>query len=562
LKSEYNFESLIVEPTSRVFLNPANITADKLVIKKDNSKTDQARTVFQFLATDTLIKSVDIVVTDSLKVDYAEVGGINLKADGCRFVDLKSSSISSGSSDDVGIALDIKNTNDIVIDEIDIINYEQGIKIDNDIKKRGSSGRLTNNSVNFTANVEKKHINSKKNIKLNKSKIGIDINNLDDIVICNNLVINGDTAIVVKGSSGRLTNNSINFTANVEKSLYKTGFSISNCSNFEIDSNLIVGIDSSIVIKSSSGRLTNNSINFTANVEKEKVASGKLGVIIANCNNYDIQNNKFRNFENNIIMSRSSGRLTNNSINFTANVEKKSFTHGIILENSSLDTIMHNTIFNMNSGLSISNHQNKIYAINNIIWREDDLTTDQIVGSDSLILFNNDISGTVDYNYGINVNNINKNPNFVSDSLYFGLTLAPTSECLDAGFTVLEYHTQFVNYYGEKPDIGAFESPYTPDEASISDNLKEIGWVLYQNYPNPFNPETTISYSVPNGYNDNVKLAIYNIKGQHVKTLVNKPHSTGLYRIQFNANMLSSGLYVYRLQGLDFVKAKKMILIK
>ncbi len=83
---------------------------------------------------------------------------------------------------------------------------------------------------------------------------------------------------------------------------------------------------------------------------------------------------------------------------------------------------------------------------------------------------------------------------------------------------------------------------------------------LKQNYPNPFNPTTTIEYSIPK--NENVNLTVYNLLGQKVKNLVNRNEKAGEYNIKFNASNLASGIYYYRLKSGNYVKTKKMILLK
>ncbi|MHB8580197.1 MAG: carboxypeptidase regulatory-like domain-containing protein [Ignavibacteriaceae bacterium] len=85
-------------------------------------------------------------------------------------------------------------------------------------------------------------------------------------------------------------------------------------------------------------------------------------------------------------------------------------------------------------------------------------------------------------------------------------------------------------------------------------------FVLDNNYPNPFNPSTIIGFSVP--YSTHVTLDIFNVLGQKVAELVNKNLAAGQYTYSFNANRLSSGVYLYRLQTDNFVSVKKMILSK
>lgn len=83
---------------------------------------------------------------------------------------------------------------------------------------------------------------------------------------------------------------------------------------------------------------------------------------------------------------------------------------------------------------------------------------------------------------------------------------------------------------------------------------------MYSNYPNPFNPTTQISYQLPkDGF---VNLVIYNSLGQEVAELVNQHHVSGKYSVQFNANNLPSGVYVYKLQVGEFSSVKKMLLTK
>jgi hypothetical protein len=91
------------------------------------------------------------------------------------------------------------------------------------------------------------------------------------------------------------------------------------------------------------------------------------------------------------------------------------------------------------------------------------------------------------------------------------------------------------------------------------------GYKLSQNYPNPFNPSTRISYYLPE--KGKVKLTVYNILGKEVKTLVNKVKQKGKYTVTWDGtnskgNKVSAGVYLYQLRSKDFIRAKKMILVK
>jgi flagellar hook assembly protein FlgD len=88
---------------------------------------------------------------------------------------------------------------------------------------------------------------------------------------------------------------------------------------------------------------------------------------------------------------------------------------------------------------------------------------------------------------------------------------------------------------------------------------------LSQNYPNPFNPVTHFRFSL--AHQVKVKLEIFNVLGQRVKMLVDKEMPAGEYQMQWDGlndmgNKLGSGLYFYRISAGDFVKIRKMILLK
>ena len=88
---------------------------------------------------------------------------------------------------------------------------------------------------------------------------------------------------------------------------------------------------------------------------------------------------------------------------------------------------------------------------------------------------------------------------------------------------------------------------------------------LEQNYPNPFNPTTKIRYTIPfvrTSLMKFVQLKIYNVLGKEVATLVNEIQPAGNYEVEFDASMLTSGIYFCRLKTGAFISIKKMLLIK
>jgi Domain of unknown function (DUF5666)/Secretion system C-terminal sorting domain len=85
-------------------------------------------------------------------------------------------------------------------------------------------------------------------------------------------------------------------------------------------------------------------------------------------------------------------------------------------------------------------------------------------------------------------------------------------------------------------------------------------FTLDQNYPNPFNPSTTISFTLT--ANQFVSLKVFNALGEEVSTLVNDNLTQGSHSINFNANSLSSGFYIYKLESGSQVQVRKMMLLK
>ena len=93
-----------------------------------------------------------------------------------------------------------------------------------------------------------------------------------------------------------------------------------------------------------------------------------------------------------------------------------------------------------------------------------------------------------------------------------------------------------------------------------NDNNIPREFKLNQNYPNPFNPNTTISFVI--GNLSFVTLKIYDDLGREVTTLMNEEKPAGEYKVRFDANVLPSGVYYYRIQAGKYSETKKMILLR
>ncbi len=102
-------------------------------------------------------------------------------------------------------------------------------------------------------------------------------------------------------------------------------------------------------------------------------------------------------------------------------------------------------------------------------------------------------------------------------------------------------------------------------EIANEDDISDTPEIVLSNYPNPFNPETTISFNIPK--DGKVELAIFNIKGQKIKTLVNESKPRGSHTVTWNGKSsnnksASSGVYFYKLTSNGKTQMKKMLLMK
>ncbi len=105
---------------------------------------------------------------------------------------------------------------------------------------------------------------------------------------------------------------------------------------------------------------------------------------------------------------------------------------------------------------------------------------------------------------------------------------------------------------------------YEP-EGRASGELLPNRYHLYANYPNPFNPTTVVAYDLPTV--TQVKLEVFNVLGQHVATLVDEEQTAGRHQAQWDSrdsqgNIVSTGIYFYRLTAGDYVNSRKMMLLK
>ena len=105
-----------------------------------------------------------------------------------------------------------------------------------------------------------------------------------------------------------------------------------------------------------------------------------------------------------------------------------------------------------------------------------------------------------------------------------------------------------------------------PDGGTGADDVSvPTRYVLYQNVPNPFNPNTSIQYNIIEDVR--VNLAIYDVAGRLVRTLVDKNQRASLYQVTWDGvdnagQTVATGIYFYRLTAGNFVETRKMLLLK
>jgi hypothetical protein len=102
-------------------------------------------------------------------------------------------------------------------------------------------------------------------------------------------------------------------------------------------------------------------------------------------------------------------------------------------------------------------------------------------------------------------------------------------------------------------------------DASASKTTLPTEFTLSQNVPNPFNPTTDISFALPT--DSKVSLSIYNVLGQHVKSLVDEYMRAGFQTVSWDGTdnsgrTVASGVYFYKLRADNFSATKKMLMLK
>jgi len=162
---------------------------------------------------------------------------------------------------------------------------------------------------------------------------------------------------------------------------------------------------------------------------------------------------------------------------------------------------------------------------------------------------------------------MNKNLLFVLANIYsYGLNEAEKAK---------QYFEEYINKY-PKDELAliagvilkTMDFRFIPKEEEPEKTQEKIApttFALSQNYPNPFNPETEIHFQIPK--DSQVKLVIYNLLGQKIRTLVDEQKQTGNHTIKWHGrddfgSSVASGVYLYALEAGEFFEVKKMVLMQ
>jgi len=164
-----------------------------------------------------------------------------------------------------------------------------------------------------------------------------------------------------------------------------------------------------------------------------------------------------------------------------------------------------------------------------------------------------------------------------SPAIIFGriLLLIPYQELLQKTFEQIPMLSRATVKFQVIAKKGAYSKKISGDDRVLFVNRYEylstaaegvpVEFALHENYPNPFNPTTTLRFDLPEV--SNLTLTIYNMLGQKVRTFNYQNTSAGYHSVKWNAtndygDPVGAGVYLYQLQTKDFVKTRKMVLLK
>jgi hypothetical protein len=166
-----------------------------------------------------------------------------------------------------------------------------------------------------------------------------------------------------------------------------------------------------------------------------------------------------------------------------------------------------------------------------------------------------------------NLNNPDPRPAVGSEPATAGVEFTNLNLLAGGWFTPTTYRGAFDPTRARNQQWDAGWTNYNPQNTNYTTDVRQESnvapnaFTLEQNYPNPFNPSTTIRFTLPTAAR--VQIAVYNVLGEEVATVVDEEMAAGTFTTTFDAGNLSSGIYVYTLKtNTGFSQARKMLLVR
>jgi len=212
-----------------------------------------------------------------------------------------------------------------------------------------------------------------------------------------------------------------------------------------------------------------------------------------------------------------------------------------------------------------------IYDGNVEEWLIEKINLDSYAGQTIDIAFRSNDNGNWASGVALDEISFNAIPKWISSNdsgyvHYLETELADISiNTNDLGYGL--YESKVVVLNNNTSDTDTIDISLTVEDVSvkIGDQITPLVFSLDQNYPNPFNPITRIDYELPKA--EFVSLKIYDIMGREVVSLINKVQKKGRKFALWDATnnlgqSVSAGMYIYTIQAGEFIKTKKLILLK
>ena len=281
--------------------------------------------------------------------------------------------------------------------------------------------------------------------------------------------------------------------------------------------------------------------------------------IINNIIQYNVINGNSDTWGAGVCYRIASGVLKNNLIvNNEVNGNDNSYGGGIYLNPSTPSDVIlvNNTIsgnFAKTAGGGIFNVSTGTELINSILWNN---SPDEIAGSFPVTY--SDIMGGWS-----GEGNIDEDPLFAGSGDH-PYSLQDASPCVNTGtpdttgLNLPEFDLAGnPRLYGGRIEMGAYENQNVI--VGLADLFVQWDYQMSV-FPNPFSDQTTVRFSLPGSCP--TSLTVCDITGKQIKTLISEKLTTGIHRIEWNAEGMPAGIYFLRLKTNKIVETKKLMLLR